>query len=968
MMPSVRRIPPLVWIAIVIIGGSFPGLEVKSRCTQRRIINQAAISYEDKSGRLYRTTSNQVVIIFSGRFGLSIQPDGTSSDPLRVEPAQPGQEITVPYTLINTGNTKDSFLLVPVYDDSASDFTPRLSNGSSGINIIKDEDRNGTVGLEDTILSKWMDLNGNQVVDPSEVEQNLLGPCPPGEIVNILVNYHFPDQVFGGSLYVGIDGFSTHNGSVLSETQEHDLHNIHQSIIDSGPSLSITTDCSTNFVNVGQTYSVDIRATNTGTSDAEAQSFDVDGGEKNYEGVMLYYLLPTYDGGATVELASSPTGFNSVSNMVGTILYARPSVVDSAPNQWEWSTTYSPGDRAIGYLTKKLQVFYPTDSSVDSSFIGGGTNGGDSENNLPAGGVMSLNFLLSIPADYSKQLIHNKGYVSYSNRGWEYLTDSNDAIVTVAPSASVLLTDTDYLNLDPYYNPPPDGEGRSNDSTTYQICSSGTSIRFTNQVINQGTVEDTFELYVTQSSSIPHDWTVSFYDSSGSIPLSDSDNDGNIDSGSIEPGRAKNVVVELIIPEDFSNSNKGWQLVIRAESSVDRRQSDITTNLVQTVANGEFELSLARRCQTESLILKPGESEVFSLAISHNSLASETFILSTLNSPDFLRIQYYLDRDHDFHLDSSEKLPITAVNLDGDESNYILVRVNYLRGSTTQRRVDLGFVATCNSKSVGSEVVWVSLQLVSACGVAVNKGLATTVPRGGRGQFTHVLTNLADDDTEVELSISNSGELGWLRVAYGEAGAKYSKGDPILDLDQDGRLEIRDLEGNCSLPIIVTFVVPSNLIPRIITINLNVWAEACSRVTVTDVVYTQAPRLKLIQDYYAVDLNNDGQSQGPGDQIVYSTSYRNLSVEAINQITLLEPISPHTSFVVGSVNTGTPPANMQIEVFFSSDDGQNWGYVPRANPNGIDPKVTTIKFRFYGELPAGSRAPEGLSYSVRINQ
>ncbi len=76
--------------------------------------NQATASYKDQNNNTYNSTSNLVNTIVAEVYGVMLTPDGTIAAPGQSQTATPGTIVYYPYTLTNTGNTADNYVITTI--------------------------------------------------------------------------------------------------------------------------------------------------------------------------------------------------------------------------------------------------------------------------------------------------------------------------------------------------------------------------------------------------------------------------------------------------------------------------------------------------------------------------------------------------------------------------------------------------------------------------------------------------------------------------------------------------------------------------------------------------------------------------------------------------------------------------------------------------------------------------------------
>jgi len=75
----------------------------------RKITNVASATYK-VDGQVYRVESNRVETVVNAIYGITIKDDATKTAPISFS-ASPGTQVSIPYTVTNTGNAVDSYAL-----------------------------------------------------------------------------------------------------------------------------------------------------------------------------------------------------------------------------------------------------------------------------------------------------------------------------------------------------------------------------------------------------------------------------------------------------------------------------------------------------------------------------------------------------------------------------------------------------------------------------------------------------------------------------------------------------------------------------------------------------------------------------------------------------------------------------------------------------------------------------------------
>ncbi|MNZ25197.1 hypothetical protein D3C78_423610 [compost metagenome] len=154
-------------------------------------------------------------------------------------------------------------------------------------------------------------------------------------------------------------------------------------------------------------------------------------------------------------------------------------------------------------------------------------------------------------------------------------TQSNTAVLSIKPIYGVV------INADA-------SSVSGNDLLTKPAVSSGGSVSFENYVWNTGTVADRFNL-TFNSHNLPTGSVLEFYRADGVTPLFDSNNDGIIDTGTLDAGAKLPIIVKVTFPADYiDTANTTYNIVPKAQSILDNTKTDTVqdrTSLIQSTAS-----------------------------------------------------------------------------------------------------------------------------------------------------------------------------------------------------------------------------------------------------------------------------------------------------------------------------------------------------------------------------------------------
>lgn len=226
-----------------------------------KISNVAVVTYEDQRGVKYRDESNPVIVIVKEVYGISIEPDYQEFI------SYPGKVVEIPYTLKNTGNTRDSYTL--------------------SVENLPDDD------ADLDYLQIYLDINNNGVVDPGEPLYDNTNPptLKPEETISLVLQAQIPTSVSSGNIKVSLNGISR------GDNTKQDSNNITLITVVPYGSLEIKKSSNKRAVEPGETISFLIEFRNPSDNPVRGASvqtdFDNDNNFEERTGVLIYDELPS---------------------------------------------------------------------------------------------------------------------------------------------------------------------------------------------------------------------------------------------------------------------------------------------------------------------------------------------------------------------------------------------------------------------------------------------------------------------------------------------------------------------------------------------------------------------------------------------------------------------------------------------------------------------------------------------------
>ncbi len=486
------------------------------------IKNLATVSYEDENGNTYTAQSNEAIITVAPQYRATLEND-------RVQNAAPGQTVYFPHTLVNTGNTADTYALA-------------VTNGA-------------------TI---YLDTNSNGQPDPGEnpVTQVTLNS---GDSAQLIVAYDVSVSATNQSTEsVVLTATSSGTNAIVkdtgtngdSDTDDNSATNDDLVTVTTGPVLVLTKNATFDEVNHKITYTLTV--SNTGGSNAELVDIidalprvdhDNDNGAVTAEVPLLNPTIISINGlltsnGDTVPALGAATlttadevalgadidGDGNISNTSVAVIKATDAVL--APNtsvSIEYSADYDPAWHA--------------DISIDNTFITSSDDDGDV--NTPK------------------------------------ITTSSNTTHNTIPQLVAVVAEDDSVN--PAVPSPGVNDGNDDDSAPVNdiqfvdVVSAGSTVVFTHTITNTGNGDDTFDLSVA-NTNFPAATLFTFWSADGSVPLNDTNGGSIPDTGVIASGADVKIVVKAVLPASESGSPVGgYVATLTATSTVDGSVSDTTS-------------------------------------------------------------------------------------------------------------------------------------------------------------------------------------------------------------------------------------------------------------------------------------------------------------------------------------------------------------------------------------------------------
>ncbi len=340
-----------------------------------RISNVAVVTYEDSRGVKYRDESNPVIVVVKSVYGLDINPD------FQQVTSFPGKIIDIPYSLKNTGNTQDSYILTVENktNDDADLLNPRI----------------------------YIDQNKDGKVNPGEplYDNNSPPLLSMGETLSLIIQGQIPHNLSSGQINISLNGYSNGDNTKI------DNENITVITVTPYGSLEIKKSVSKTSVNPGEDLSFLVEFTNPADNPVRGVSintdFDNDEVPEGRTGILIYDEIP------------SVFSFQSLNN----ITVSNAVKVYKGENDNYWKASISDIN---GYL-RHVGIFIPDSGS---GALSGNTVG-------------SFTIHLKVRANAQHGVYENIAYGRFMSPLGEVEINSNLVTIQVNVIANIVLDDTD---------------------------------------------------------------------------------------------------------------------------------------------------------------------------------------------------------------------------------------------------------------------------------------------------------------------------------------------------------------------------------------------------------------------------------------------------------------------------------------------------------------------------------------------
>ncbi|WP_404414198.1 DUF11 domain-containing protein [Vreelandella aquamarina] len=488
-----RKTPLAMVVAGLALGAVASGQAWALTPAGTEINNIATVTYEDENGNTYSAQSNESTVTVAKVYAAELEDDNEKT-------GAPGSTVYFPHVLTNTGNTEDTFDISSIDDDTDEEYTV------------------------------YEDLNGNGLPDAGEPEVTEL-TLSGGERADLVVAKPVPSSAADGDTIESTLTVESQNDGTVEDVGDNgdglDGTNQDTVTVTDGPVIVPTKQSE---VNDDGTITYTLTVKNTGSA---------------AEDVVILDLIP------------ENTTFVSVDEVNG--------LVD--PNDtYDGGNVLDPGNYDGSLATVE-------ENGVDMNGNGADSDSGEGLSFIDAemgpGVEVSIKFTVEFEEDLEAGTEANNRFAA----GEE---DPNNSGSILDPESSNKVTDEVEQTFGPDATDTGDNTGDDtgtdadgdNDQARVNEAAAGSTVSFTNVITNNGNGDDTFELsiengldagYTGADSNLddkpfPDGTTFTFYNGNDTSPLTDTNGDGNVDTGSLATGEELEITVRANLPSDASGT------------------------------------------------------------------------------------------------------------------------------------------------------------------------------------------------------------------------------------------------------------------------------------------------------------------------------------------------------------------------------------------------------------------------------
>lgn len=756
------------WIAASLAAGAMAGFgaqAVAATAAGTIIKNLATVTYEDANGNKYSAQSNEAFVTVAEVFDASIEANKSLS-------AAPGQTVYFPHTLTNNGNATDTYKI-------------NTDTSVAGVKV-------------------YNDLNNNGQPDPGEPEVAADGTITlaAGEQANLVVAMPIPVTAESGDILTADLLATSENGDVVDTTTPGDATGtvVDTATVTTDPVLVLGKQSVHDAVNNTITYTLTVKnnggsdATNVNILDAvpEANGFDDAGNpvvaRLELVSVSTNGLVNSGDaaGALNANYNESDTDVNLNSSLTDTGLEVIEATDVTLPPNTTVSVTYVVSYDSLVEAGQTWDTWLAGDR-IENTFVASYTDPSDPTN------------VLSVSSNETSDVLPQY-----------YAVDAeDDGQGTGTPSTG------------PDANNGEDDGTATDDEQYVASVPTGAEVLFTHVITNEGNGDDVFNLGVT-NTDFPDGTIFTFWDSTNTVQVTDTDNDGVPDTGTLGFGEKETIVIRAKLPAGKDDTTEspadGYNAVLTATSANAGNDADATddndsTNLKlgaisaaavdivtayvpsATVAGSQgyadtdgFNVNGSANAQENGPVVLVdsvvGGSVTFDLQLANESGTSDSYLLSADNVPAGWNVVFKdkatgavitttpllvgLGDPYEYQAVVTISADPALAKSDSDQTGAVDGYKNGL-GILTDGDSDddyyIDFIASSTGTVGLKDTVRNAIDVAPMREVVITPNGQNQIQPGGTVDYSHLLENNGNQPEKVELDLSNTlAGSGWTTI------------------------------------------------------------------------------------------------------------------------------------------------------------------------------------------------------------
>ncbi|PWQ99958.1 DUF11 domain-containing protein [Leucothrix pacifica] len=766
--------------------------------------------------------------------------------------AAPGQTVYFPHTLSNTGNVADTYTVTADAGDV------------------------------------YYDQNNNGQPDPGE--PLVTGPIavPAGEQANFVVALPIPTDAADGSVHTSeLTAVSTGGATVVdvgdnSDSTDGTVDNV--ATVSTGPVLVLNKSSVHDEVNNQITYTLTVK--NNGGTEAT--------------NVNIIDALPSVDtddnGTADTQVTLVPSSI-AVSGLV--------NAGDIVPTSTVIGAESDLGDLNFdGDVTDSLNVIVAKDVT------------------LPANTTVTVVYTIEYQPTWAAGVDIDNTFIAFDDINDDGTPD--DSTTGVVPSNTThdeipqtygVIADNTGINPGAGVNDGGDDDSDGgNDSQYVDIAATGAEVEFNHVITNDSNGEDSYNINVQNDvvDGFPAGTVFTYWDATGSVQLTDTNDDGIPDTGLLGAGADTTIKVKAKLPAGVSGTQPtGYNATLTATSTSDPSASpeDDTTALklgeitppnvdianVMTGGQGDdlangFNDSDGQNAQDEApaLLVDGATNSVvtFNLKLANESGSADSYTLGANNIPDGWDVVF---KDSAGNVITTTSLvpggevfeyqAVVTISADPAESMSDADQVGAVDGYDAvndgsvalvdgdgDKDYQINFTATSTSTPSISDSLTNAIDIAPDRDVVITPNGQNQIQPGGTVDYSHKLENNGNQTEVLELGSDNT-QSGWTTIINVDTDndgvpdtilTSALAGTTITGVDEDGNyvdIEVTDTDGD-GIPELN--LEPGENVDMTTTVtspsNAPLGSVDASTITVADAADPLNPEITSAQDQTTVIL------------------------------------------------------------------------------------------------------------------